>query len=69
MYTFHTYKIGALDWKGGWFWEVTKDVGPVEFIVAQSGAPYRTEDDAVTGYKAFIEWAAAGSTTPPPAAA
>jgi len=71
MYQFRTYRIGsASSATGGWYWQVTKDFGPVELVVARSGFSYRTEEDAIQGYKDMVAWACgSGSTTPPPAQA
>ena len=68
MYQFRTYKIGSATgkggWKGGWYWQVTKEFGPVELIIARSGVSYLTEEDAIAGYKEMIQWAS-GNSTPP----
>jgi hypothetical protein len=68
MYQFKTYRIGKpTQAVGGWYWQVTKDFGPIELVVAQSGISYLTEEDAIQGYKEMIKWACGTATTPPPA--
>lgn len=52
--------------KGGWVWQVTKEVGPTALVVARSGHAFNTKAGAMEGYKEFVKWA---STPPTPAAA
>jgi hypothetical protein len=67
MYQFRTYKIGSATGKGGWYWQVTKDFGPIELVIARSGISYMSEEDATEGYKEMVKWAC-GVSTPPAAA-
>jgi len=64
MYTFRTYKSGA-SIKGGWQWQVTKEVGPMEAIVARSGVNYLTENDAIAGFNDMVKWASQRPTPVP----
>lgn len=59
QYQFTTYKLPT-----GWYWQVTKDVGPAIFVVARSGHAFPTEEAAKQSYKDFIKWAS-GHATPP----
>jgi hypothetical protein len=64
-YQFRTFRIGSgatLSTRGGWYWQVTQEVGPAELVAAQSGIGYLTEADAVAAYKAVVAWAATPST-------
>lgn len=67
MWKFSTYKIGPGTVRSGWFWQVTKEVGPMVLVVARSGQGYAQEDYAVAAYKEFVKWASGNSTgtTPP----
>ena len=72
MYEFRTYRIQRViadTAKGGWYWQVTKEQGPIELVVARSGISYQTENDAIAGYKNMVKWACGDVATPPPAAA
>jgi hypothetical protein len=66
MMKFTTYKIGPNSFRGGWYWQVTKEVGPATFVIARSGHGYATEDYAIAGYKEFAEWAGGSGTGEPP---
>ena len=69
MYQFHTYKNTPAAVRGGWHWQVSKEVGPIDIVVARSGVGYATENAAIAGYKEFVAWASgSGTATPPPAA-
>jgi hypothetical protein len=65
MMKFSTYKIGPSP-TGGWFWQVTQEVGPAALVVARSGHAFITEKGAMDSYKAFIKWAAGTGSAPPP---
>lgn len=69
MYQFRTYKVGPTAQKGGWFWQITKDFGPIEVVVARSVNPAATEDLCIQAYKDMRNWqcgSQTGDTTPPP---
>jgi len=68
MYQFNVFKIGGTDLRGGWVWQVTKDVGPITVVTAKSGHQYPTAEAAKQDFHDMCAFfAKSGSSTPPAA--